>query len=118
MNDDKVVHAFQSLPENPLQIAKKPSGLPIYCRHDSIRIDKHDRVVNCAGCGATLDPFDFLLTSAAVIQQAWQRHKEVMHTVGELVERVDFLKKEEKRMRALVKRLEEKAPKTISMRTL
>lgn len=110
MSADNVIHAFKSaeLPEQTLVIEKPPAGKPYFCAHDSLRIDAHERVVNCAKGGQTLDPFDFLLSNAVTLQRAWQDHASVKRDLGEILDRVTELKKEEKRLRAQIKRLDGK----------
>lgn len=115
MSDDKVIQAFPGLPENPLQI-EKVTRTPFYCQHEAIRISSHDRTVHCATCNAALDPFDFLLHSAAILRRAWDNHKSASSMVAELNDRVMFLKKEEKRLRALVKRLQDKSGEVVQVR--
>lgn len=108
-----VIHAFpgSELPANPVTFAdSKPPGAPYYCRHEQIRLDRHLRVVECAVCGAVLDPFDYLVTEACAMREGWRRHKEVRASLLELIERVDALKKEEKRLKAAVKRAADKLP--------
>lgn len=110
MTDNKVVHAFPTteLPPNLLQIEPRPAGMPYHCQHGAIRIDAHDRTVQCADCTAALDPFDFLLNNAVTLRRAWENHRATTHAVAELNERLSVLKKEEKRLRAMVKRLNDK----------
>ena len=118
MNDDKVVHAFPGteLPENPITVEPRAAGVPLWCDHPAIRLDQHERSVHCAKCGATLDAFNFLLSNAMTLQQAWASHKSVTNMVREMNERVASLKKEEKRLRAQVKRLQEKAGDVLVVR--
>lgn len=118
MSDEKVVHAFPSseLPENLLSIEPRPAGVPYLCRHESVRLNEHDRVVNCAQCGATLDPFDFLRSNARTIQMAWSNHREASARVTELNERISLLAREEKRLRAQVKRLQDKSGGVLNLR--
>ena len=115
MSDEKVVRAFpgNELPENPLQIEPRPFG---FCTHENVRLSEHDRAINCVKCGATLDPFNFVRDNARTIQRAWQSHKEASRLVGELNERINMLKKEEKRLRVLVKRLQDKSGEVLSVR--
>lgn len=109
MNNVVELPGANPLPENPVQLAPPRKG---FCSHDAIVLDEHHRSVICADpqCGAVLDPFNFLLHNAFLISRAWQRHREVMRTVSEMVERVDTLKREEKRLRQMVKRLHSKVP--------
>lgn len=116
--DDKVIHAFSNpeLPKNPMTIAGKPAGAPLWCNHEAIQLDEHDRAVHCTRCGATLDPFNFLLHNAKTLQQAWMNHRAVNNKVKELNERVAHLTKEEKRLRSQVKRLQDKTAGVIDVR--
>jgi hypothetical protein len=108
---EKVVHAFPGaeLPENLMAIEPRPAGAPYYCGHDAVRLNAHDRTVHCVHCKAALDPFNFLLTSATTIQRAWENHRAASMKVSELNQRVEVLAKEEKRLRAQVKRLQDKS---------
>lgn len=115
MNDNVVsLPGTQPLPENPMEIKPRMS----YCQHDRIIIDPHTRSVQCADikCGAVLDPFNYLLNNAMSISRAWSSHKMVSTLAGELVERVGVLKKEEKRLRDMIKRLQEKTGAVVSPR--
>lgn len=91
-----------------MQIAPRNPALPYSCNHEAIRLDQHDRAVYCARCGATLDAFSFLLNNAASIQRAWQHYAEANRKVRELLDRIEVLQKEEKRLSAMVKRRSEK----------
>lgn len=106
----------KDLPENLLQVAPVPFT---YCRQDAIILDAHSRSVQCADpkCGATLDPFGYLLSNAQTISRAWSNHKHVTHQVNELVGRVEALKKEEQRLRAMIKRLQEKSGAVVTVRS-
>lgn len=118
MADDKVVHAFPAadLPENLLGIEQRPAGVPYFCTHEAVTLNEHDRAVNCARCGATLDPFNFLLSNARTIQMAWQNHRAASQKVAELNDRITVLTREEKRLRAQVKRLQDKMGGVINLR--
>lgn len=105
----------EALPENPLQLAPRPPG---WCRHDSVLLDEHTRTVRCADpkCGAVLDPFDFLRSNARTIQSAWSAYAQTMRQANEVAERVHALKKEEQRLRAMVKRLQDKSGSVVNVR--
>jgi hypothetical protein len=92
--------------ENPLRIEPAPHR---YCGHESIVLDEHARVLSCAACAAVLDPFDYLRSNARTIQRAWDSYREMNRRATETAERVAALRKEEQRMRAMVKRLQDKA---------
>lgn len=118
MADEKVIRAFPAneLPENLIAIEPRAPGKPYFCAHEKISLNAHDRTVNCAQCGATLDPFDFLLNNAKTLQMAWQNHRSASMKVSELNERIAALAKEEKRLRAQVKRLQDKAGSVLEVR--
>lgn len=118
MSDDKVIHAFPAaeLPESVMTVDARRAGEPYFCQHPAIRLNEHDRTVHCAKCGAALDPFNFLLHEAKTIQRAWENHKVVAAKVSELNERVAALAKEEKRLRAQVKRLQDKSGEVVQVR--
>ena len=115
MADNVTAFPGIELPENPMQLVPRPPG---YCDHSAIVIDEHNRVVTCADskCGATLDPFNFLCSNATTLQRAWSNYAYVTRQVAEVTERVHALKKEEQRMRGMVKRLQEKAGSVINVR--
>lgn len=109
-DEDNVIHAFPTteLPDNPILIAPKPPGVPYHCHHQEIRLDAHDRTVQCAKCGAILDPFNFLMNQAATLQMAWANYHQVRRELSEVHDRVIHLKKEEQRIKARLKRQQEK----------
>lgn len=96
-----------AVPDNPLQLAPRHPG---YCRHDAVLLDAHTRTVTCADtkCGAVLDAFDFIANNAHTIQRAWSSYRYAEQQAREAAERVGALKKEEQRLRAMVKRLQDK----------
>lgn len=110
MDDDNVIRPFPTneLPENLVQIAPKPTHLPYSCEHGSVRLDEHDRSVQCTKCGAMLDPFNFILRQARTLQSAWDNYKYVRRELSEVTDRVTYLKKEEQRIKARLKRLQTK----------
>jgi hypothetical protein len=61
---------------------------------EAVTLDEHTRTVTCADpkCGA------------------WSAYRQAMTQANEVAERVTVLKKEEQRLRAMVKRLQEKVP--------
>jgi hypothetical protein len=105
------------LPENPLAI--ESSGYRHFCSHDAVTLDAHLRTVQCADpkCGAVLDPFNFLLSNAQTIRRAWDAHAQAMRQANEVIERVTVLKREEQRLRAMVKRLQEKSGAVLNVRS-
>lgn len=118
MSTENNVHALpgaDGLPANPLQLA--PRRLH-FCSHADVLLDEHTRTITCSDpkCGAVLDPFSFLLSNAQTIQRAWSNYKHVSAQASEIAERVHALKKEEQRLRAMVKRLQEKSGGLLSTR--
>lgn len=118
VKNDNVIHAFpkSELPEQTLVIEPPPLDKPFYCQHSGLRINAHERTIACAHCGQTLDPFDFIHQNAVVINRAWQDHAHVKREMNEMQVRVTALKKEEKRLRATVKRLGDKSEIVIDVR--
>jgi hypothetical protein len=106
-SDDRVVHfPTPEAPVNPITLV--PKAEVRFCSHDVIQLDEHQRQVTCAQCAAVLDPFEFLRTNAHVIQRAWAANDEMRRMTADITARVAALKKEETRLRAMVKRLQEK----------
>lgn len=115
MNEDKIM-AFpkaDALPECPVKVT---SSAQQYCRHPSIVIDVHDRSIRCSKCDAALEAFDYLTQNGAEIQRAWADHKAMQRRVGELNESVVKLLREEKRLKALVRRLQDKTATKLDVR--
>jgi hypothetical protein len=107
---DNVIQAFSKpeLPTQTITVAAQPPGKKMFCQHARLSIDAHERLISCADCGQVLDPFQFLHQNAMTLQRAWQDHAYVKQELGEMQDRVSSLKKEEQRLRAMVKRLSEK----------
>lgn len=72
-----------------------------YCRHQSVIVDAHERLVECASCGARIDPFDFLLHTASEEGQ-WY------HYASELKKKVESLHSIKERLEKDIKNLESK----------
>jgi hypothetical protein len=103
------------LPDNPLRLAARPAG---FCQHDQVMVDEHERTLYCANpkCGAALDPFNFIRGEARTLAMAWERYRFVTAEARDVAERVSVLKKEEARLRAQVKRLQEKSGGLVNTR--
>lgn len=115
MSDDKI-KAFpkaDALPECPMTVESRLRG---FCSHPSIVIDPHERSIRCAKCDASLDAFDYLHQNGLHIQSAWRDFKFVRDRISEMNQSVDRLKREEKRLRALVKRLQDKSSAKLDLR--
>lgn len=115
MADNITEFPKSDLPDNPMRVTDRRWN---YCQHERIVIDGHDRTVQCADpkCGATLNAFDYLLHNAEQISAAWGIHDRVKAEAREVAERVSKLKKEEKRLRAMIKRLQEKSESVVTVR--
>ena len=111
MSEIHTLPGGEPLPENPLEIAPRAPG---FCSHEAVILDAHERSVRCAKCDAALDAFSYLLSNARTIQRAWQNHAHVQRLAREASERVHELKKQETRLRAQVKRLQEKTAPLIT----
>jgi len=109
MSDDKVLQfpGGGELPEQTILIERDQHR---YCNHEKISLDPHARAVICVICGATLDPFDFLVKNGITLQRAWSDHKSVKAKISELMGRVMFLKKQKASLEASVRRLKDKVP--------
>jgi len=109
MSDDNIVQAFPQrgqLPENPVELVEDRWR---HCQHASIRIIKDDRQVVCRECGATLDPFDYLVNEAHAITRGWQEHRQVMAECAQRREDIARLEKEKRRLQAQVRTLKKRA---------
>ena len=115
MTDESNVRAFPGteLPLQTLIVEREPFN---YCRHDQITLDVHSRSVRCVKCEKVFDPFDFLQTEVARIQDAWRRHDDVRRDLAVRLESVDSLKKEEARLKARIKTAKAKADPVIDIR--
>jgi|SRR5690348_14446423 len=109
--DGKVVLAFGSATEVPDCPIKLTNSSPVFhCRHGQLEIDVHERSIRCAECGATLDAFDYLAVQGGELNFMWQRYREVKQSIHRLNESVDRLTREEKRLKASIRRNKEKLP--------
>jgi hypothetical protein len=111
MNDKVVTFpGAEPLPENLIQREEDHLGRTRYCTHGRITLDEHQRLVNCADCGAVLDPFQFLLKQAELLQRAWDNHRMAARKVEELNASISNLKAEEKRLKGRVARAKAAQP--------
>ena len=112
MTGDKVVTfpGAEPLPENLIQRQEDPKRYTRFCTHGRITLDEHQRLVNCADCGAVLDPFQFLLKQADLLQRAWDNYRMASRKVEELNTSISNLQTEEKRLKARVRRAKEAQP--------
>lgn len=103
----------EPLPANPVTLEVPPFG---HCAHDLITLDGHNRTVRCTTCSKVLDPFNFLKDNAATLQVAWRNYRMVVEQVRQKNETVEILAKEEKRLKALIKRHKEKVEPAIDIK--
>jgi hypothetical protein len=110
--NDKVVSfpGAEPLPENLIQRQDDLRRRMHYCTHGRITLDAHNRLVTCAECGATLDPFQFLLQQADLLQRAWANHRMAAAKVDELNTSIGNLQAEEKRLKGRIRRAKETQP--------
>ena len=111
MNDKIVTFpGAEPLPENLIQRQEDPKRYTRYCDHGRITLDEHNRLVSCAECGATLDPFQYLLKQADVLQRAWTNYRIAAKKVEDLSTSISNLLAEEKRIKGRVRRAKEAQP--------
>lgn len=115
MSGDNIT-PFPGMGELPEPTVTVTESKQPYCRHPAIRLVKQDRLVICAECGASLDPFSYLCGQAHAIRTAWDNHRMVKAKVDQLVERIRALEKEAQRMGARVRRLKAKEGAPIDFR--
>jgi hypothetical protein len=112
-----VVLAFRErpgvLPDNPLELEPGRRG---WCRHPAIRLDEHDRTVQCRKCGAMLDAFGLLVNNARTLQTAWSSYRIATAKAEEVERRVHALQKEEATLRAQVQLLRGRSDDVIDFR--
>lgn len=108
MSDDKVIQAFPKrgeVPECPVEVERSIH----FCDHKKIRLVEHDRMVVCAECGATIDPFAYLVAGAYAIRRGWDAYRELGRNIDERREQLEKLNKEKARLQGVVRRLKGKA---------
>lgn len=111
MSDDKVVHAFGTAADvSDCPIKLTSSSRVFHCSHGQLEIDQHERTIRCADCGAMLDAFNYLVNQGQELRFMWQRYREVKQRITALNESVDRLAREEKRLKASIRRNKEKLP--------
>lgn len=104
------------IPECPMELISTRSKQIYHCEHPSLIIDVHERSIRCAKCDAALDPFDYLARSGQQIQRAWADYKSVRSRISDFNESIVRLQREEKRLKALVKRLQDKSATKLDVR--
>lgn len=114
-HDDSNIRRFPGaeVPEQTLSIERRPYG---FCSHEKISLDEHCRTVKCVACGHMFDPFNFLKNEVHRLQDAWERHRQVRVSLGEHIDRVEALKKEEARLKGRIKTVKAKVEPSIDVR--
>lgn len=104
MAGDKIIRAFPSkeVPDCPVSFDERHHA---YCQHPAINLNTHDRLITCAKCGATLDPFAYLVAEAKAIRCGWDSYRQVQHMITERRQQLADLDREKKRLQGQVRRL-------------
>lgn len=66
--------------------------------------DEKFRVLECERCGAIIDPFDYLMKIARDNDMYWNMKQEYRKQATELAAKVEELKREERNLKARIKR--------------
>jgi hypothetical protein len=82
-----------------------------YCRHKHIIVCEKSRTLECDVCGATIDPFDFMLKWAREDRSLEYRMKQLHDELKRLGEKLGKLKRMEKNAKARLVRLGVRPPK-------
>lgn len=106
----------EGIPDCPMELVSSRSKQIFYCDHPSLIIDVHERSIRCAKCDAALDAFDYLASTGQQIQCAWADYKAVRNRINDFNESIARLQREEKRLKALVKRLQDKTASKLDVR--
>jgi hypothetical protein len=104
MTNDKIIRAFPSkeVPDCPVSFDDRHHS---FCEHPAINLNTHDRLITCSKCGATLDPFAYLVSEAIAIRRGWDRYRQVQHMIAERQQQLADLDREKKRLQGQVRRL-------------
>jgi len=62
MDSESKVISLKDRPKDGLLLS--PKRKERRCEHDHVTVDEHERAIQCDGCGAYLDAFDFVFASA------------------------------------------------------
>lgn len=89
--------------EPPVRIKQARS-----CRHLSILVNETDRIITCDHCGATIDPFDYLLEWGKGDRNVGIWRKRITARIKIMDKKLADLKREERNTRARLKGLEQK----------
>lgn len=92
------------LPEMKIVIANDDPNKK-YCPHDRIKIFPHYRVIQCAECNATLEPFDYLLSVGRLENNELSSIKYLKNQLKRLQQEEEEHKKTVAKLRAEIKKL-------------
>ena len=106
----------EGIPECPMELVSSRGKTIYHCDHASLIIDTHERSIRCAKCDDALDPFNYIAATAQHIQCAWRDYKSVRSRISDFNESIARLQREEKRLKALVKRLQDKSAARLDVR--
>jgi hypothetical protein len=76
-----------------------------FCPHEHIRIFEHHRLVQCSDCGASLDPFDYILSVGRQEGNKLSEMTWLKYQIKNLTEERDVIKKEISKLRSQAKKL-------------
>lgn len=79
-----------------------------YCRHRNVSVDSHARAVWCRSCDAPLDPFTVLWQYANDERAFMHEDLDLRKQRDQLAEEVAQLRREEKNVKARIRRWEKK----------
>jgi hypothetical protein len=100
--------------EPPRIEPRKPFELLVrhgkYCRHRRPEVCREERVVTCADCGATLDPFDVLCTQAEHRVRLMFEAKHLQNEIARHRETIVELKRQEQNAKARIRRAAPEPP--------
>jgi hypothetical protein len=103
---EKAAEELRARREGPIFQEKLRSGMP--CWHLSIVVDGNARTVECAKCGALLDPLEALLKFAREEINLGYRLQQLRDDCNKVAAKLDDTKRQERNARARLKRLQEK----------
>jgi len=99
MDDDSKIIKFDP-DQAPLRIRSTK-----FCRHKHIIVCEKSRTLECDACGATIDPFDFMLRWAREDRFLEFRMKQLKEELKRLGEKLKKLKRMEKNAKARLRRV-------------
>lgn len=105
--DNEEARIFSINGERRGLLKKNPDD--IRCYHSrKVFVDEKNRTVECAECGALLDPFNYLLKLANKNETAWNMKARWEKEAEEAAERLSDLERKERNTKQRLKRAREK----------